>query len=339
MDQYHVMIVGRYFHDIEDFMNIEMVCKKYRNLMGRYFYNPVPLSDERAQSLFSHIQTYHRYSSTDRRFRGPIKKKVIWYEVSYSACKKNSQVCEYKSVLLSRRDRMCTGDTIPPIVTSLGVQCFMECLSISSITIPQRVRSLGDQCFAGCSNLTTLVIPSSVTSLGRECLRGCSMLSSLSLPDSIERIGDSFLMDCTNIQSLTLPAVVMMGRRPYRGCSSMTSIHMNCSYSRVDNRCVYVLGELLSSVQIPKTVWFLNSVPVDDVHSPHHYEVPSTVTEIGERCFEGCSQLESVFIPSSVRRLGCECFAYCTSLSLLTLPTSLTVDPSCFFGCISLPRY
>ena len=73
-----------------------------------------------------------------------------------------------------------TGDIVVPgkvkasngveyTVTSLGVNCFLECKGLTSITIPSSVTSLGASCFYGCSGLTSITIPSSVTYLGQIC--------------------------------------------------------------------------------------------------------------------------------------------------------------------------
>ena len=54
-------------------------------------------------------------------------------------------------------------------VTALGVECFADCSSLSSIIIPDGVTSLGRSCFANCSSLSSIIIPNGVTSLGEMC--------------------------------------------------------------------------------------------------------------------------------------------------------------------------
>ena len=55
------------------------------------------------------------------------------------------------------------------------------------------------------------------------------------------------------------------------------------------------------------------------------------VTELGDKCFEGCTNLKSITIPSSVTSIGSYCFAYCSHLSVITIPSSVTSLPdNCF---------
>ena len=67
----------------------------------------------------------------------------------------------------------CKNSQIPNSVTSLGLNCFFGCSSLTAITIPNSVKSLGERCFSECSSLTSITIPNSVTSLGSYCFSCC----------------------------------------------------------------------------------------------------------------------------------------------------------------------
>lgn len=65
--------------------------------------------------------------------------------------------------------------------------------------------------------------------------------------------------------------------------------------------------------------------------------IPSNVTSIGDRCFNGCSNLLSIDIPEKVERIGNECFKDCRRLSSITIPISVTsIGDRCFEGCTNL---
>ena len=65
--------------------------------------------------------------------------------------------------------------------------------------------------------------------------------------------------------------------------------------------------------------------------------IPSSVTEIGESAFIGCSGLTSLTIPSGVTSIGNYAFAGCSGLTSLILPSSVTwIGDEAFRGCSSL---
>ncbi len=53
------------------------------------------------------------------------------------------------------------------------------------------------------------------------------------------------------------------------------------------------------------------------------FTIPSTVLEINDHAFAGCSMLESVTIPDSVREIEDEAFRGCVSLASITIPASV----------------
>ena len=67
--------------------------------------------------------------------------------------------------------------------------------------------------------------------------------------------------------------------------------------------------------------------------------IPSSVTSLGNNCFESCSGLTSITIPSSVTSLGYWCFSYCSGLTNITIPSSVTyLGSKCFGFCSKLEK-
>ena len=65
--------------------------------------------------------------------------------------------------------------------------------------------------------------------------------------------------------------------------------------------------------------------------------LPSTVTEIKDGAFQGCSKLESISLPQGLKSIGREVFNGCTALKSVSLPSSLEVlDSYSFKDCSSL---
>ena len=51
------------------------------------------------------------------------------------------------------------GYTIPDSVTSIEVNAFNSCTSLTSITIPDSVTSIGDYAFLDCTSLISVALP------------------------------------------------------------------------------------------------------------------------------------------------------------------------------------
>lgn len=62
-----------------------------------------------------------------------------------------------------------------------------------------------------------------------------------------------------------------------------------------------------------------------------------TVTEIGDRAFNGCTSLSSITLPSTLTKIGNAAFSGCTSLTSINIPSSVTtIGEGIFFNCTSL---
>ena len=242
-----------------------------------------------------------------------------------------------------------SGIIIPDSVSSIGEYAFVAC-SLQSVTIPKGVTSIGRGAFNGCESLTAVTIPDSVTAIEDRAFCYCRALTSITIPGSVRTIGDSAFENCTGLSAVTISeGVSSIGSRAFANCS-FAEISLPASLSFLDNNAFvswWNAGDKAPAILVAegnsayasdsKGVLFnadrteLLSVPGSYEGA---YEIPETVTVIGESAFSGCSALSAVTLPDGLRAIGDSAFSGCSVLKEVTIPGSVsTVGDGAFNGC------
>ena len=219
-----------------------------------------------------------------------------------------------------------TYNSITFSVTSIQIEAFRNCTSLTSVTIPNSVTDIGDYAFYGCSSLTSVTIPNNVTSIGKQAFRNCTSLTSVTIPNSVISIQSQAFYGCNSLFSVTIPnSVTSINGSAFSNCSGLTSINVvedNPNYCSID-------GVLFSKDRTTL------------IHYPGGiqggYTIPNSVTSIGNQAFHGYSGLTSVIIPSSVTSIGTAAFSQCTDLTSIEIPNSVTsIGSQAFYNCSGL---
>ena len=118
---------------------------------------------------------------------------------------------------------------------------------------------------------------------------------------------------------------LLLGYSAFRSCTGLMSID-------VDNNNTAYCSE--DGVLFNKTKTTLMIYPAGKTGA---YNIPNSVTSIGNYTFQGCTGLTSVTIGNSVTDIGACAFSYCTGLTSVTIPKSVTsIESSAFYGCSGL---
>ena len=222
--------------------------------------------------------------------------------------------CKYLSVnkygMFTIRSNYCGNVVIPStvtyndttyLVTSIGIDAFYDCDSLTSVTIPNSVTSIGSEAFRNCNNLTSVTIPNSVISIGHDAFYGTPWFDHQ--PDGL----------------------VYAGQVAYKYKGTMpegTSITIKeGTLGIAESAFSHYRG--LTNVTIPNSVVSISDWAFSGCRGLTSVTIPNSVTSIGWAAFSGCSDLTSVTIGNSVTTISDWVFYDCNSLTSVTIPNSV----------------
>ncbi len=147
--------------------------------------------------------------------------------------------------------------------------------------IPSYVTHIGVNAFVG-RNLESVIIPNSVQSIGRNAFRECTSLKSVSfeMGSQLETIGEYAFENCKSITSILLPEKLKeISSSAFYNCRALSSVTFGFS----DGTLVYGASSL-ESIGTYAFAWT----------ALKSFEIPSTVTSIGQNAFAHCEHLTSL---------------------------------------------
>ena len=190
--------------------------------------------------------------------------------------------------------------------------------------IPKGVTTIEECVFNGCENLSSVSIPKSVTAIGDFAFEDCEKLLSIEIPNNVTTIGNRAFYGCGRLTSITIPGrVTNIGDRAFSKCYSLTSIKViNNKHYDSRNNCNAII-ETNSNALI---VGCLKTI------------IPSSVSTISKRAFDGYSHLTSITIPEGVQYIEDDAFYDCY-LSTVFLSNSIISIGNDAFSLNTCPDY
>ena len=209
-------------------------------------------------------------------------------------------------------------------VTTIGIEAFMNCSSLSSLFIPNGVVSIGASAFEGCSGLRTLSIPSTVNTIDKKAFDDCSGITDIYCyaEDVPETYYNAFYGTPMDNLTLYVPAnaveeykasavwgrfktIVPLENPPVSGDTPTTD-----DTSFTDDGIIYAVKD---DGTLEVTGLEAGTTMVDILSDVTINGKTYQVTSIGERAFEGRSDIEYLSIPWSVTSIGEYAFIDCGS--------------------------
>lgn len=157
-------------------------------------------------------------------------------------------------------------------------------IKLKEITTAPYIEQISDFSFVGCKGLVSVTLKNGIKSIGLGAFNSCTLLNTVIIPKSLTTIVSPIFNSCTALTNIVIDE---------------------------DNECFSSEGGALFDKK--KTTLMQYS------GASGHYNIPDTVTAIGENAFYKCTDLTSVVIPSGVTEIGSVAFSDCTGLENMTI--------------------
>lgn len=238
-------------------------------------------------------------------------------------------------------------------VTWIGSQAFAYCSAITSVTIPNSVTTIGHGAFSNCYALAYVNIPISVTDIWSQAFCNCASLTSIEIPNSVLEIGDSAFSNCIALVSIDIPdSVKIINTGAFDGCIALSSVNIGSSVDEeaLSNSRLLFCSSSVANFHVSENNPHFCSAN-EAIYSKDktklyrlapkqeggHFNIPNSVTTIGNSAFRNCTALTSVTIPNSVTTIEHDAFWGCDMLVSVDIPESvIEIGSSAFYGCSSL---
>lgn len=239
-------------------------------------------------------------------------------------------------------------------VTEVGSSNFRDLTNLTTVNIPSTMKKIGDYAFADCTNLTipsdlpngleeigsyafnnckklNVTIPATVTRINQGAFYCCEALTNVTIPAGITTMEGSTFSGCTGLTSITIPGnVTYIGYYDFEGCTNLTEV----KFEKGENTLT-IGGNGYAFFQTPCTTLYINR----NIKCNDNYVFQNAVnvtfgpdcTEIGDRVFEGSTNLKKVTMTDNIKSIGLNAFSSAKVEDEFTLSQKLETIGTCAF--------
>ena len=185
------------------------------------------------------------------------------------------------------------------------------------------VTSIEGGAFNRRESLTTINIPASVTNIGQYSFTDCISLTTINIPENsqLASIEEGAFAYCYRLTSINIPAsVTSIAYNAFHNCSNLTTIAVAEGNTVYDSR-----DECNAIIETGSNTL---------IKGCNYTTIPTSVTNIGQYAFYGCSSLNAFIIPENVTSIGEGAFHNCGGELIVNcnIPSALDFSYGTFYN-------
>ena len=247
--------------------------------------------------------------------------KITWSQIPQSVEELGVE-CFYHcdaltSVDLSKIKKMDTGVfwgtpltsvEWPAAVTEIPARTFFSCGKLTTIKgisgqlgAWDNITKIGEDAFNECKALTTIKLPNSLKTLDKQAFRSCWNLKNVEYSNQLETIGEGAFQDN------------LFGFEKFYFKGSVKNVG---SYAFANGKltCVHLKGDMTMGDYV-----FQNDKSLKYVEFPATSSATQPLTKVTEGMFQNCTSLPFITLPTTVTEIKTKAFDGCSSLKYVNI--------------------
>ena len=189
-------------------------------------------------------------------------------------------------------------------ITKIGANAFNECKALTAIKLPAELKTIDTQAFRTCTNLATVDYGTKVETIGDGAFRSTGALKKFFFKGSVKTLGANAFRE-SGLTCVHLKGDMTIGKEAFMKCASLKYVEFPATSSATQPLTYVAEGMFAGCTSLP----FIT--------------LPSTVTEIKTKAFDGCSSLKYVnILAASPATLGTNAFP--TTAGVYVKPSKLS---------------
>ena len=223
--------------------------------------------------------------------------------------------------------------TIPPTVTKIQDEEFMDCVNLVSVILPESLKEIGEDAFLGCEKLQEINLPAGLTYIAPRAFFECVSLPDPEIPEGIKTIERETFVEC-EFKRIKLPKTLeKIGESAFWYCK-LEAVEIPGNVTEINNHA-FDSCEELKSITLPEGLKLIGYEAFSECKKLSAIKFPKGLLSIGDNAFYGCESLKTVELPPNIKSIGA--FCKCTSLERVMIPDEVTeFGHSAFRHCINL---